>query len=172
MPSAGGSRGGASRVWGGPANMGGAGIARGALPSAGRTLPAATQKTAGTCPGPRSLRCYSCRSPGSDLRAWAACPAGGRRRKPRGQLIVPGTRTPQEPSLPLALVLIHPPAQGAAPRWAPGVWGTLGVLKCPEMGSCLPLGLVSQQFNTTSGHNPCPCEAEPGHRVDRDPAGW
>lgn len=142
MPSAGGSRGGAAgagRAWGGPARVGGAVTAHRALPSASRTLPATTQKTVGTCPGPRSLRCYSCRSPGSDLRAWAACPAGGQKRKPWGsQLTLPGAHTPQEPSLPLILMLIPlggSPATGSRSR------GTIsGVLKCPEPGSCFPPG--------------------------------
>lgn len=122
----------------GQAGRGGVPPAWGALPSAGRNLPAATQKTAGTCPGPRSLQCYSCRSPGSDLRAWAACPAGGQKRKPWGrQLILLGTRAPQEPSLPRPLTLIP---LGGSPGTA-CLWGTIsGVLKCPERGSCSPRG--------------------------------
>lgn len=92
----------------------------GHCPAPAALLPAATQKTAGTCPGPQSLRCYNCRSPGSDLQAWAACPAGGRKRKPWGsQLTLPGTRTPQEPSLLLLLMLIPlggSPATGSQSR--------------------------------------------------------
>lgn len=67
----------ASAERGGPTRRGGPVTARGARCSGGLAPSAATQKTAGTCPGRRSPRCCSCPSPGWGLRAWAACPAGG-----------------------------------------------------------------------------------------------
>ena len=84
MPSAEGSCGWASRARVGPVHVGVGITALGAPHSDSLALPAATQKTVGTCPGRQSLRCYSCQSPGLDLLAWAACPAGEKKRTGRG----------------------------------------------------------------------------------------